>query len=75
MDLKSYLNTTTQTEFAQRLGVTQGLIYQWINGRTRITAERCIEIEYATHGIVTRQELRPDLFDGASKSAKSENAA
>ena len=65
MDLKTYLAdpARSQTEFARRLGVSQGLVWQWIDGRTRITAERAIQIERATDGVVSRQELRPDLYN------------
>ena len=62
MDLKTYLKDKSQTQLAGELGVSQGLIWQWINGRTRITAERARDIERATGGIVTRKDLRPDLF-------------
>jgi DNA-binding transcriptional regulator YdaS (Cro superfamily) len=65
MDLKTYLQQTTQTDLAHRLGVTQGLVHQWVTGKTRITAERAVEIEKATGGQVTRQELRPELFGAA----------
>lgn len=53
----------TQGEFANQLGVTQGLVHQWISGRTRITAERAKQIEEVTEGKVSRHDLRPDLFD------------
>lgn len=62
MTLSDYLQDTTQTAFAEMLGVTQGLVHQWLNGDTKITAERAREIEIKTGGKVTRMELRPDLF-------------
>jgi len=64
MDLQTYLQNTetTQKELGARIGVSQGLVYQWLTGRTRITAERAIEIEKATSGQVTRKELRPEIF-------------
>lgn len=67
MDLAKYLETTetTQQAFAVKVGVTQGLVWQWLSGKTRITAERAKEIEAATEGLVTRRELRPDVFDEA----------
>jgi DNA-binding transcriptional regulator YdaS (Cro superfamily) len=33
-----------QGEVAKALGVTQGLVNQWVLGRTRITAERALEL-------------------------------
>ena len=62
MDLKTYLETTSQSELARSLGVTQGTISHWLNGRARIPAERVLGIELATGGKVTRHELRPDLY-------------
>lgn len=63
MNLSDYLQTTTQASFAKQLGVSQGLVSQWIRGRTAITAKRAIEIEDATNGTVSRFELLPEIFD------------
>lgn len=63
MNLSDYLQTTTQAAFAKQLGVSQGLVSQWIRGRTAITAKRAIEIEDATNGAVSRFELLPEIFD------------
>jgi DNA-binding transcriptional regulator YdaS (Cro superfamily) len=64
MNLSDYLKTTlmTQEEFAQKLGVTQGAISQWLLGREPISPARAATIEKATRGKVTRLELRPDVF-------------
>lgn len=64
MNLRTYLesNDITQSAFAARLGVTQGLVWQWLEKRTTITAERAIQIEAATEGQVRRHDLRPDLY-------------
>lgn len=62
MDLRTYLDRTRQADFAEKLGVTQSLISQWLQGHVRITAERAVQIEKATGGLVSRSELRPDLF-------------
>jgi len=61
MKLSDYLKTTTQTEFAKRLGVTQGMVHQWAHGIRPISPQRCITIERATNGAVTCEELRPDF--------------
>lgn len=71
MNLKAYLETTTQTALAGDLGVSQGLVHQWVHGITRITAERCKQIERVTAGRVTRYELRPDLFDKPSDAQEA----
>lgn len=66
MNLKKYLETTTQAAFAHTLGVTQGLVSQWVRGVTRITAEQAVRIESATEGKIKRHELRPDIFSRAA---------
>lgn len=63
MKLINYLEKTTQIEFAKQLGVTQGLISQWVVGRRPIAPAQCISIERLTKGQVTRQELRDDWQD------------
>lgn len=63
MDLKTYCSTVeSQTSLAKRLGVSQGFIWQVLNGRSRITAERAIAIEKVTEGKVSKHTLRPDIF-------------
>jgi len=62
MNLDAYTKIHGQTGAARLLGVSQGLVWQWLHGETKITAERAIDIETKTAGEITRQELRPDLF-------------
>jgi DNA-binding transcriptional regulator YdaS (Cro superfamily) len=71
MNLDRYLSTQSlsQQEFADRLGVTQGMVWQWVRGRQRITAERALQIEKATAGLVSKHDLRPDVFGAAPKKA------
>lgn len=57
----------TQADFAAFLTTagspaTQGLVSQWERGEVVITAERAVEIERATGGQVSRNDLRPDLW-------------
>lgn len=63
MKLKQY--TKEQRGRAALLGrelaVPSVLISQWANGVRQIPAERCPEIEKATLGVVTCEELRPDI--------------
>lgn len=37
------------------------LVYQWAGGSRQVPAERCPDIEAATGGAVTCEELRPDV--------------
>ena len=48
-----------QKRLADTLGVSTQAITKW---RRRIPAERVLDIERATGGEVTRQQLRPDLY-------------
>ncbi|RQT74782.1 transcriptional regulator [Burkholderia cepacia] len=61
MDLANYLSSrkVTQAAFALRLGVSQGLIYQWLTGRRPIAIDKCVAIERITTGEVSRRDLRP----------------
>ncbi|EDB6599164.1 helix-turn-helix domain-containing protein [Salmonella enterica subsp. diarizonae] len=63
MNLKTY--TDQQRGLATQLGkliaVNASLISQWASGVRQIPAERCPEIEKATNGAVTCEELRPDV--------------
>lgn len=65
MDIRAYLqkHKLTHEEFGQKVGVSKGLVWQWLNGRTVITAERAKDIEQKTKGEIRRHDLRPDVFD------------
>jgi DNA-binding transcriptional regulator YdaS (Cro superfamily) len=60
MDLRTYLSSTDQKTFAGKLGVTQGLISQWVTEKAPPPPARCVAIERMTNGAVTRRELRSD---------------
>lgn len=62
--IRAYLkkHKLSQQEFARQLDVSQGMVWQWLNGRRRITAERAKQIEEVTGGCVTRKSIRPDVF-------------
>jgi DNA-binding transcriptional regulator YdaS (Cro superfamily) len=55
----------SQSELARRIGgkVRTGHIHYWL--RNRVPSERCVAIEQATEGRVTRHDLRPDVFGEA----------
>lgn len=61
MKLSDYLKTTTQSAFAEKVGVSQGMVHQWANGIRKVSPEKCIDIERATSGVVTCEELLPDF--------------
>lgn len=49
---------------AARIGVAPAVIGNW-KLRKSVPAERCLRIEAATGGKVTRYDLRPDVFGEA----------
>lgn len=64
VDLRTYLKKTktAQADLARAIGVTPGLVWQWLHGHRRVGAERVLGLEAATGGAVTRHEIRPDLY-------------
>ena len=68
MNLPAYLekHQLTQEQFAKKLGVSQGLVWQWLSGKQTITAERAVEIEKETDGEISKHDLRPDLWERAA---------
>lgn len=64
MNLSEYLEALPwggKKIIALRLGVTASYLSRLVSGDRSITAERAIQIEEATCGVVTRSELRPDI--------------
>ena len=53
----------SKAKLARVVGASPAMVHQWINGIRPISAERCIDIDRATHGAVTCEDLRPDLSD------------
>ena len=45
---------------SRRLAVTPTTVSEWRSGKRTVPIERCVEIERATEGAVTRMDLRPD---------------
>jgi DNA-binding transcriptional regulator YdaS (Cro superfamily) len=53
----------SQAKLAEILCVHFSMISQWVHGHRQVPSERCPDIEKATKGAVTCEELRPDLLD------------
>lgn len=51
----------SQGKLAARLGITKAFVSQWARG-VKVRAERAVQIEKVTNGLVRREELRPDLY-------------
>jgi len=52
----------SQSEMARRLNCKPGHVWFWLNRAKTIPAEIVISVEKMTHGIVTRHDLRPDIY-------------
>ena len=50
----------SQRDLADKIGITPVLISQWANALRPVPPERCVEIERATGGEVSRKDLRPE---------------
>lgn len=63
MNLTQYLDreeAPKAADLARSIGVSPALLYQWRVGLRPVTIGRCLDIERATAGQVTRRDLRPD---------------
>lgn len=49
-----------KSALARLVGVKPPTVQQWANGDRPVAPRRCVAIERATNGVVTRQMLRPD---------------
>lgn len=66
MDIKDLTKgILTVREVAELCGITVQAVYKWEKSARGIPAEYCRIIEQATHGAVTRYDLRPDVFGPA----------
>lgn len=65
MDLKAHLSAAprgTAAAIARAVGVSPVMVTQWANGDKEVPPRRCMAIELATHGAVTRADLRPEDY-------------
>lgn len=61
MNLPDYLSAERGrgAALAAAVGVTPVMVSQWSGGIKPVPPERCVAIEQATSGVVTRRDLRP----------------
>jgi DNA-binding transcriptional regulator YdaS (Cro superfamily) len=50
----------SQSALARVADVPPAFVHQWLTGKRPVPANRCVSIEQATHGAVTRKDLRPN---------------
>ena len=80
MNLSDYLKTRGHgavTLLAVQIGSHAPDISNWSNGKRPVPISRCIAIEHATEGAVTRRDLRPDdwhlIWPELQKASNSPN--
>lgn len=64
MELLEYLyeNGITVTGFARRLGVNRCTLSLVANNKRPASPILAVKIEKETNGVITRKQLRPDIF-------------
>lgn len=74
MDLKTYFESErgTATKLAATLGISISYLSQLASGKAPLSPERCVEIEEATNGSVTRKDLRPSDWSRIWPELRSE---
>jgi len=62
MQLDNYVKSGRgkQMHLAKAINAQPQLVYQWATGLRPIPIERCVAIEQATGGVVSRRDLRPN---------------
>lgn len=66
MTLLEYLNSLPRggkSKFAQRIKVPKSFLSNMATGRVKVPVKRAKEIEKETFGLVTKAELRPDIWE------------
>jgi DNA-binding transcriptional regulator YdaS (Cro superfamily) len=52
-----------QSALAKSIDVSPQLVWHWLRNKAGLVpAEHCVKIEKATGGLITRADLRPDVF-------------
>lgn len=63
MELKEYIDSLERggsKNLARKLNISKSFLSQMASGLCPISSKRCVEIELATCGKVSRKDLRPD---------------
>lgn len=62
MDLKTYISKErgNASKLADALKISISYLSQMASGAAPISPSRCVEIEKATGGVVTRRDLKPE---------------
>lgn len=63
--IKSYIkkHSLSQAAFGKQVGVSQGMVWQWLNQQRPIGAKVAKRIDENTGGEIKKEKLRPDIFE------------
>lgn len=64
-----------QAELARLLGVSPPTVNQWCKAIRKVPATQCPDIEKATNGAVSCEELRPDVSWDVLRATKAKAEA
>lgn len=59
----------SQAALAEKIGLSQQGVSWLLNEAPQVSAEIAIAIDRATNGEVSKEKLRPDLFDAKAREA------
>lgn len=69
MNLRDHINTfprnlrsRARRRLADAAGVSEPAVRHWANGTRKVQPSKVLVVETATDGVVTRHDLRPDIF-------------
>lgn len=60
---KAITHLGTQEKLAHACGVSQAAIHKWLRGKSHPSAINAKKIEMATNGVISRSDIRPDIFN------------
>ena len=71
MQLAAYLekHNLSQAEFARKAGVSRALISHIVAGRRKPSPDTARALERASRNLVSKSELRPDIWDAPKRRA------
>ena len=66
MQLSQYLveTSTSQSKFAETLGVSQATVHKWLYGKNRPSADTMVKIKQITEGQVAIEDWFESVSDG-----------
>lgn len=72
MDMRTFLKTTSKTErerVAKEVETTVAYLFQLAGGHREPSVKLAMRLEKASGGLLSRRDLRPDIFRDLSKES------